>query len=93
MKSSPSIWHLLHNVKSTVKISSIFGAFLENTNFNFKCTFERVETIVFDLEEKKVKVQTFWEAHIIWKNLPHGFDVYWVCFSESPNFTERSCEC
>ena len=32
-KSSPSIWHLLHNVKSTVKISSIFAAFLENMNF------------------------------------------------------------
>ena len=30
-KSSPSIWHLLHTVKSTVKI---FVAFLENTNFN-----------------------------------------------------------
>ena len=29
-KSSPSIWHLLHNV---VKISSIFVAFLENMNF------------------------------------------------------------
>ena len=28
-KSSPSIWHLLHNVKLTVKISSIFVAFLE----------------------------------------------------------------
>ena len=23
-----------------------------------------------------VKVRTFWEAHIIWKNLPVGFDVY-----------------
>ena len=32
-KSSPSIWHLLHNVKSTVKILSIFVAFLENLNF------------------------------------------------------------
>ena len=31
-KSSPSIWHLLHSVKSTVKISSIFVAFLENMN-------------------------------------------------------------
>ena len=28
-----SIWHLLHNVKSAVKISSIFVAFLENVNF------------------------------------------------------------
>ena len=34
-KSSPSIWHLLHNVKSTVKISSIFVAFLENMNFKY----------------------------------------------------------
>ena len=33
MKSSPSIWHSLHIVKSTVKISSIFVAFLENMNF------------------------------------------------------------
>ena len=32
-KSSPSIWHLLHNVKSLVKIFSIFVAFLENINF------------------------------------------------------------
>ena len=34
MKSSPPIWHLLHNVKSMVKILSNFVAFIENTNFN-----------------------------------------------------------
>ena len=34
MKSSPSIWHLLHIVKLMVKISSIFVAFLENIYFN-----------------------------------------------------------
>ena len=33
MKSSPSIWHYVVDVKSTVKISSIFVAFLENMNF------------------------------------------------------------
>ena len=33
MKSSPAIWHLLYNVKSMVKISSIFVAFLENMDF------------------------------------------------------------
>ena len=32
-KSSTSVWHLLHNVKLTVKILSIFVAFLENLNF------------------------------------------------------------
>ena len=33
MKSSPSIWHHIVSVKWTVNISSIFVAFLENTNF------------------------------------------------------------
>ena len=37
MKSSPTIWHLLHNVKSTVKISSICVAFLKNMNFTNLC--------------------------------------------------------
>ena len=45
------------------------------------------------------KVRTFWEAHKIWKNLPHGLYIYlvndqtmgkiaqiFVCFSESLNF-------
>ena len=35
MKSSPSIWRYLVNVKSTVKISSIFVAFFENMNFKY----------------------------------------------------------
>ena len=35
-KSSPSIWHLLYSIKSTVKISSNFMAFLENINFKRK---------------------------------------------------------
>ena len=34
-KCSPSIWHLLHNVKSPVEIWSILVAFLENKNFTF----------------------------------------------------------
>ena len=33
-KSSPSIWQYVLTVKSTMKISSIFVAFLENMNFN-----------------------------------------------------------
>ena len=33
MKSSPSIWRYVVSVKSMVKISSIFVAFLENMNF------------------------------------------------------------
>ena len=34
MKSSQSIWHYVLDLKSTVKILSIFVAFLENMNFN-----------------------------------------------------------
>ena len=34
MKSLLSIWRYVVNVKSTVKISPIFEAFLENMNFN-----------------------------------------------------------
>ena len=35
------------------------------------------KTIIEELfKNALVKVWTFWEAHIIWKNLPHGFDVY-----------------
>ena len=33
MKSSASVWRYVVNVKSMVKISSIFVAFLENMNF------------------------------------------------------------
>ena len=33
MKSSPSIWRYVVNVKSMGKILSIFVAFLENKNF------------------------------------------------------------
>ena len=41
MKSSPSIWHYVVSVKLTVKISSIFVAFLENTSFTFHNYFEK----------------------------------------------------
>ena len=35
MKSSPSIWRYVVSVKSTMKILSIFVAFLENMNFKY----------------------------------------------------------
>ena len=39
MKSSPSIWRYVVNVKLTVKNLSIFVAFLENMNFNIVLIF------------------------------------------------------
>ena len=41
MKSSPSIWQYVVSVKSTVKISSIFVAFLENMNFIIRSVINR----------------------------------------------------
>ena len=38
-KSSPLVWHLVHNIKSTVRILSNFVAFLENINFMYICWF------------------------------------------------------
>ena len=42
-KSSLPIWHYttVHNVKSTVKILSIFVTFLENTNFKIKILLQK----------------------------------------------------
>ena len=38
MKPSPSIWRYVVNLKSKVKMSSIFVAFLENMNFSLVFT-------------------------------------------------------
>ena len=55
-KSSPSIWHLLHNVKSTVKILSNFVAFLENINFTRILNCEKAGWNCYEINE------------IIWEN-------------------------
>ena len=55
-KSSPLIWHLLHNVKSTVKISSIFVGFSEKMNFN--------NTQLFHLHKSTIFIILFWKR--IW---------------------------
>ena len=46
MKSSLSIWRLLHTVKFMVKILSIFVAFSENVNFKKKYYFFFVTTLI-----------------------------------------------
>ena len=37
---------------------------------------------------KAIKVQTFWETHKIWKNLPHGFDKSADLLSKHQNHEE-----
>ena len=48
VETSPSIWHLLYNVKSRVKISSISMAFLENMNFIVKNRAHLIVTFKFE---------------------------------------------
>ena len=62
MKSSLSIWHYVVSVKSTVKISSIFVAFLENTNFNHLSYFQSSEKnpLAWNLIELPLALQILW---------------------------------
>ena len=58
MKSSPSIWPYEVNDKSTVKILSIFVAFLENVNF--MCKRKRVNaTTLFEVFLSEVWVGVY----------------------------------
>ena len=57
MKSSPSIWQLLHAVKLIVKILSIFVAILENTNF--KWTLNSLAAL-WEKTTKKIKSTLVW---------------------------------
>ena len=57
MKSSPSIWHYVVSVKSTVKTSSIFVAFLENTNFKAPvASFRFMKSLPFTAILKKFEI-------------------------------------
>ena len=64
MKSSPSIWHYVVDVKLTVKISSISVAFLENMNkfmFSTKATtFDKIFTVHLTLCSKcQIDIEDF----------------------------------
>ena len=71
MKSSPSIWHYIVSVKSTVKISSIFAAFLENMNFknaiiwDSPITGQKSTRTYAELQDNVSKVHIFLEGHKI----------------------------
>ena len=70
-KSSPSIWHLLHNVKSTGKIWSIFVAFLENMNFNSSLIFRIIWYLVLThLKAIQQQLGTYWKT----------LDLNWLLF-------------
>ena len=60
MKFSLSIWHLLHNVKSTVKIWSNLVAFLENKNLNknivIRCSLSSFRFILFSRSKLKSEI-------------------------------------
>ena len=67
-KSSPLFWHLLHDVKSTIKSSSFFVAFLENTNFIAKyCNNNRWhynrQTYIFSQIQSFFYTIVYWNFH------------------------------
>ena len=58
---------------STCTAKNLFISLLHHwTGVNPSVNSSKLHMYVVDL----FKVRTFWEAHKIWKNLPHGFDVY-----------------
>ena len=84
MKSSPSIWRYVVNVKSTVKILPIFVAFLENMNFKH---------ILFWGKASKQKLEKYneicllefaqWWSRIFWNHPWHNFswkswNAWWI---------------
>ena len=69
MKSSASVWRYVVNVKSMVKISSIFMAFLENMNF-------MINTVKLGNKERFVKeligIKEPFAIYFIWiRNIWH----------------------
>ena len=69
MKSSPSIWHYVVDVKSTVKISLIFVAFLENMNFT------KIYFVKVPLNVKIVKPDLLYRKQflkILWSEVRKG---------------------
>ena len=48
------------------------------THFNFWNNLISLKMGLIFVDLYASKVWTFWEGHIIWKNIPHGYDVYQV---------------
>ena len=66
---------LTHYLMSKVSHSIYIRTFkILQLQSQIKFTLTQTDKAVKKIE--LVKVRIFWEAHIIWKNLPYGFDVY-----------------
>ena len=89
-KSSPSIWHYVVSVKSTVKILPIFVAFIENTNFNFLLlylTLRRTDTVIILMTGVQIVIiipvivclSNAWTHSIDWYFLLH-LSLCWASF-------------
>ena len=67
MKSSLSIWRYVVNVKSTVKISSVCVAFLENMNFNFLPILQCTQNSKSDIISTYILIETHFDIspHLI----------------------------
>ena len=76
--------HMLGILKCTEDLESELGSSKEKAEQSYSVMlhetiywpiYSTMEPIILWIKILKYcKVRTFWEAHIIWKNLPHGFD-------------------
>ena len=69
MKSSPSIWNYVVSVKSSLKTSSIFMAFLENTNFSLLLLYT-----YWDYQTNLFRDIDIWSSEAVYKGLNSPFD-------------------
>ena len=71
MKSSPSIWRYVVNVKSTVKILSIFVAFLENMNFSILAIILKVYMYenLYSFELHWLPLLSLWTSRIFFSSI------------------------
>ena len=91
-KSAPLIWHYVYMLNSTVKISSVCVAFLENMNFNKSD--EKINSFFMILNWSwihKPVVQTFPtlmcdQISMLWYN------TLFCCLSMPPNLSLKSAE-
>ena len=62
--------------KPNAYVSSVRSCLSTYTFFTMYCEHLILKKMKYTVSIFVCKVRTFWKAHIIWKNLPYGFDVY-----------------
>ena len=83
MKSSRSIWHYVVSVKSAVKISSIFVAFLENTNFTIQSVFS-IRIPPYMTRIMKIRFESF-DLNLFLPKIPQMWQILFLYHVRQPS--------